>query len=114
MYNLKGLRKEVNRHNLKLLFYLVASKTIFLMQEKSDRDLTTEQMDVLRKNFGEEIVNKYYYKISTSNVETINNERESTLKSSSDSFREKNESLFMMTLQALEVSTQWSQIIQVT
>ena len=45
------------------------------MQEKSDRDLTTEQMDVLRKNFGEEIVNKYYYKISTSNVETINNEK---------------------------------------
>lgn len=114
MYNLKGLRKEVNKTQSEIAVLFGCKQNNISMQEKSDRDLTTEQMDVLRKNFGEEIVNKYYYKISTSNVETINNERESTLKSSSDSFREKNESLFMMTLQALEVSTQWSQIIQVT
>lgn len=89
MYNLKGLRKEVNKTQSEIAVLFGCKQNNISMQEKSDRDLTTEQMDVLRKNFGEEIVNKYYYKISTSNVETINNERESTLKSSSDSFREK-------------------------
>ena len=89
MYNLKGLRKEVNKTQSEIAVLFGCKQNNISMQEKSDRDLTTEQMDVLRKNFGEEIVNKYYYKISTSNVETINNERETTLKSSSDSFREK-------------------------
>lgn len=82
MYNLKGLRKEVNKTQSEIAVLFGCKQNNISMQEKSDRDLTTEQMDVLRKNFGEEIVNKYYYKISTSNVETINNERESTLKSS--------------------------------
>lgn len=89
MYNLKGLRKEVNKTQSEIAVLFGCKQNNISMQEKSDRDLTTEQMDVLRKNFGEEIVNKYYYKISTSNVETINNERESTLKSSSDSFLSK-------------------------
>ena len=79
MYNLKGLRKEVNKTQSEIAVLFGCKQNNISMQEKSDRDLTTEQMDVLRKNFGEEIVNKYYYKISTSNVETINNERESTL-----------------------------------
>lgn len=81
MYNLKGLRKEVNKTQSEIAVLFGCKQNNISMQEKSDRDLTTEQMDVLRKNFGEEIVNKYYYKISTSNVETINNERESTLNS---------------------------------
>ena len=64
MYNLKGLRKEVNKTQSEIAVLFGCKQNNISMQEKSDRDLTTEQMDVLRKNFGEEIVNKYYYKIS--------------------------------------------------
>ena len=78
MYNLKGLRKEVNKTQSEIAVLFGCKHNNISMQD-----------NVLRKNFWEEILNKYYKKISTSNVETINNERESTLNSSSDSFREK-------------------------
>ena len=56
MYNLKGLRKEVNKTQSEIAVLFGCKQNNISMQEKSDRDLTTEQMDVLRKNFGEEIV----------------------------------------------------------
>ena len=61
MYNLKGLRKEVNKTQSEIAVLFGCKQNNISMQEKSDRDLTTEQMDVLRKNFGEEIVNKYHF-----------------------------------------------------
>lgn len=53
MYNLKGLRKEVNKTQSEIAVLFGCKQNNISMQEKSDRDLTTEQMDVLRKNFGE-------------------------------------------------------------
>lgn len=67
MYNLKGLRKEVNKTQSEIAVLFGCGQNNISMQEKSNRDLTTEQMDILSKNFGEEVVSKYYYENTTSN-----------------------------------------------
>ena len=67
MYDLKGLRKEVNKTQSEIAVLFGCGQNNISMQEKSNRDLTTEQMNILRKNFGEEITSKYYYKNVSSN-----------------------------------------------
>lgn len=60
MYNLKGLRKEINKTQLEISVLFNCGQNNISMQEKSNRDLTEEQMSILKKEFGESVVMKYY------------------------------------------------------
>lgn len=60
MCNLKGLRKEINKTQLEISVLFNCGQNNISMQEKSNRDLTEEQMNILKKEFGESVVIKYY------------------------------------------------------
>lgn len=59
MYNLKGLRKEIKKTQSEIAVLFDCGQNNISMQEKSNRDLTCEQMNILYDNFDKEVVDKY-------------------------------------------------------
>lgn len=59
MYDLKGLRKEVGMTQAQMALLFNCGQTNISMQEKSNRDLTDEQMLILIEKFGDDVVRKY-------------------------------------------------------
>lgn len=59
MYNLKGLRKEINKTQSDIADLFACGQNNISMQEKSNRDLTYEQMNILYNNFDKDVVDKY-------------------------------------------------------
>lgn len=59
MYDLKGLRKEVGMTQGQMALLLGCGQTNISMQEKSNRDLTDEQMSILIEKFGDAVIRKY-------------------------------------------------------
>ena len=63
MYDLKGLRKEVGMTQAQMALLLNCGQTNISMQEKSNRDLTDEQMEILIEKFGSDVIRKYIINI---------------------------------------------------
>lgn len=74
MYDLKGLRKEVGMTQEQMASLLGCGQTNISMQEKSNRDLTDEQMRTLIEKFGDAVIRKYIN--SGNNLTIIEGKRE--------------------------------------
>lgn len=74
MYDLKGLRKEVGMTQGQMALLLKCGQTNISMQEKSNRNLTDEQMNILIEKFGDAVIRKYI--ICESDSENVEGRRE--------------------------------------
>ena len=59
MYNLKGLRRELGKKQSDIAQLFGCVQGNISAQERTNRNLSDEQMAILYSTFGEDVVNKY-------------------------------------------------------
>lgn len=85
MYDLKGLRKEVGMTQGQMALLLGCGQTNISMQEKSNRDLTDEQIGILIERFGDAIIRKYI--INDENCPSIIEEERKFVQKKGENYR---------------------------